>query len=60
MFSLMNRLNLENSQNFEFHPTDIKVGCVFPMVVVSIPPHAEFGPNDHREHPTLYEFYVSI
>ena len=26
-----------------------KVGCVFPMVVVSILPHAEFGPNDHRE-----------
>ena len=26
-----------------------KVGCVFPMVVVSIQPHAEFGPNDHRE-----------
>ena len=26
-----------------------KVGCVFPMVIVSILPHAEFGPNDHRE-----------
>ena len=26
-----------------------KVGCVFPMVVVSILPHTEFGPNDHRE-----------
>ena len=26
-----------------------KVGCVFPMVVVSILPHAEFGPNDHRK-----------
>ena len=25
-----------------------KVGC-FPMVVVSILPHAEFGPNDHWE-----------
>ena len=25
-----------------------KVGCVFPMVAVSILPHAEFGPNDHR------------
>ena len=23
-----------------------KVECVFPMVVVSILPHAEFGPND--------------
>ena len=27
-----------------------KVGCVFPMVVVSILPHAKFGPRDHREH----------
>jgi len=26
-----------------------KVGCVFPMFVVSILPHAEFGSNDHRE-----------
>ena len=27
-----------------------KEGCVFPMVVVSLLPHAELGPNDHREH----------
>ena len=35
-----------------------KVGCVFPMVVVSIPPHAEFGPNDHQEdaHHFIYHF----
>ena len=26
-----------------------KVVCVFPMVIISILPHAEFGPNDHRE-----------
>ena len=26
-----------------------KMGCVFTMVVVSILPHVEFGPNDHRE-----------
>ena len=26
-----------------------KVGCVFSMVVVSILPHAEFGPNDHQK-----------
>ena len=26
-----------------------KVGCVFPMVVVSILPHADFGRNEHRE-----------
>ena len=27
-----------------------KMGCVFPMVILSILPHAEFGPNDHREN----------
>ena len=34
-----------------FEPQDFgcKVGCVFPMVVVSIQPHLEFGPNDHRD-----------
>ena len=26
-----------------------KMGCVFPMAGVSILPHTEFGPNDHRE-----------
>ena len=26
-----------------------KVGFVFPMVIVSILPHEEFGPNDHRK-----------
>ena len=26
-----------------------KVGSVFPIVVVSILPHADFGPNNHRE-----------
>ena len=26
-----------------------KVGCVFPMVVVDILPHAEFGPNTIRK-----------
>ena len=31
-----------------------KVGCVFPMVIVSILSQAEFGPNDHRvDAPTL-------
>ena len=28
-----------------------KVGCVFPMDVVSLLPHEEFGRNDHREGP---------
>ena len=29
--------------------TLVEIKCVFPMVVVSILPHAEFGLNDHRE-----------
>ena len=28
---------------------DIKVGCVFPIVIVPILSQAELGPNDHRE-----------
>ena len=27
----------------------IKVGCAFPIVIGTIVPHAEFGPNDHPE-----------
>ena len=39
------------------------MGCVFPMVVVSKLPHAEFGPNDHREDTphfmmVIYCFYL--
>ena len=30
--------------------SDNKVGYVFPMVIVSILPHAEFGRNDPRRH----------
>ena len=32
-----------------------KVGRVFPMVV-SLLPHAEFGPNDHRENAPRFKF----
>ena len=32
-----------------------KVGCVFPVLLAPILPHAGFGPNDHRKDtPTLY------
>ena len=40
-----------------------KVGCVVPMVIVSILLHAEFGPNDHREHAshfTSQTYHLSI
>ena len=38
-------LSHENSALFRF----CKVGCVFPMVIVSILPHAVFRRNDHRK-----------
>ena len=40
-------------QSGQSHMT-YKVGCVFPMVAVSILLHAKFGGNYHRKtHPTL-------
>ena len=33
-----------------------KVGCVFPMIVVSILPNAEFWPNDHREDASVQHY----
>ena len=36
-----------------------KVGRVFPMVAISILPHAEFGRNDYREDPPS-NFFVCI
>ena len=37
----------------------IKVGCVFPMIIVTILVYAEFGQNDHREDaPTLFLKYL--
>ena len=33
-----------------------KVGCVFPMVVSPILPHAEFGRNDHQEDAPHFRF----
>ena len=35
--------------NFEYFNQNCKAGCVFRMVIVSILPHAEFWPDDHRE-----------
>ena len=32
------------------------VECVFPVVVVSMLPHAEFGPNDHQEDAPYFTF----
>ena len=35
-----------------------KVGCGFPMIVVSILSNAEFGPNDHREDASHFKIHV--
>ena len=45
--------------NGHYYCSDVilKWGRVFPMFVVSILPHAEFGPNDHRDAPHFsFEF----
>ena len=34
----------------------IKVQCAFSMVIVSLLPHAEFIPNDHREDAAHFIF----
>ena len=36
-----------------------KVGCVFPMVTVSILLHVEFGRNDHREDAPHFTITIS-
>ena len=35
--------------------SDSKVGCVFPMVIVSTVHHMEFGPNDHQEYASHFK-----
>ena len=35
-----------------------KVGCVFPMVVVSMMPRADFGPSDHRDDALHFTKYI--
>ena len=35
-----------------------KVGCVVPMVVVSMLLHAGYGPNDHREDASHFNIYL--
>ena len=36
-----------------------KVGCVIPMIVVSILPHAEYGSNDYQEDAPHFIFDTS-
>ena len=37
-----------------------KVGCILPVVVVSILHHVEFGPNDHREDASLFNWRFTV
>ena len=49
------------SQNLHFISSS-KVRCVFPMVIVSMLPYTEFGPNDHRvdaPHFSFHTFFVT-
>ena len=41
---------------FDCSKKQTKVGCVFPMVVGPILPHAEFGRNDHQEDAPHFRF----
>ena len=43
------RLNSGILRTFKTNSANDKVGCILVMVVVSILPHVEFGPNDNRE-----------
>ena len=47
---------------YAFHPRNEKrkVGCAYPMVVVSIAPYAGFGPNDHREDAPHFKNLLKI
>ena len=47
------------SSHFIFPVSHSKVGCIFPMVVISILPHAGFGQN-HREHALHFSFLPKI
>ena len=45
-----------STRNVHFY----KVGCVFPIITVSLLPHAEFGPNDHCDHCEDAPHFISM
>ena len=45
---------------FEVDFVSNKEGCVFRMVVVFILPHAEFGPNGHREDALHFIIFLIV
>ena len=48
IFEIFNENIPYRIDQFQENRENHKVGCVFPMVDVSILPHAEFGSNDHQ------------
>ena len=51
-----NLFEIDFAKNLEIDEK-IKVGCIFPIVVVSILIRAEFGRNDHREDASHFKFF---
>ena len=57
LYTLSHRIStpffLQKTEYFQSEQSSFKEGCVFLMVVISIPSQAEFGPDDNKTHPTL-------
>ena len=43
-----------------FRRSDPKVGCVFPVVEVSLLPHEEFGSTDHLEDDQHFSWEIAL
>ena len=50
------KIEFEIRNRYNFFLWFFKVGFVFAMVVISILPHVEFGPNDHRKDVPHFSF----
>ena len=50
---ILAKMRVFDQKTFKMTKNDIrniiKVGCVYPMVIIPILPQAEIGPDDHRE-----------
>ena len=53
-----NQVLLDHQRHFRSKFIKFKVGCIFPMVVVSLLPHVEFGLNDYREDAPHFTFEI--
>ena len=52
-------LRLSVAMRVSYLETSNKLGCIFPMVIVLILPHTEFGWNDDREDATHFRQIVN-